>query len=221
MRIRLLFSVFALVCALFCSRTSRAVNATNAVGYVNLSLVPGFNLIHTPLFYQPNLYLSNFVSLLNGVEPDGLSVFFLGPEGYRSAVYDAEAGAFEPILRGGEVLYPGRGYFVFNPTPGNITITFPGEILQGRQTNAIPSGFSLVGSKFPKEGSLEELSFPTEPGDVVFLWEEATQSYHASVFDDISGHWLPPMREIQVGEAFVVFKNEPAEWIAEFSVIEP
>lgn len=192
----------------------------NAVGYHNKTLVPGFNLISNPLF-NPGSHLSNVINGIQTPIPDGLTFFFLEANGFRAATYDAIDGAFIPPFAGGESIHPGRGFFVFNPATNNLTVTFVGEVLQGSLTNSLHAGFSIVAAMVPQEATLETLNFPAEQGDIVFLWDELNQRYQPSSYDDIDGAWLPPVRPLRVGEAFLLYKLRPTLWIRYFDILNP
>ena len=188
----------------------------NAVGYLNVSVLPGFNLVSNQLRYSPAYTVADLAGSLQGNVPDGLSVYLLFPEGYRSATYDTSSRTFEPADIAAEELSPGRGFFLFNPATNALTLTFVGEFMQGTLTNNVPAGFSLVASMVPQEATLALLGFPTEPGDVVYRFNPLTQTFVAAVFDDIDGAWMPGIPQVYAGEAFVVFKNRPATWTRTF-----
>ena len=195
-------------------------SARAAVGYVNASLPPGYTLLTNPLLNNDNSITAVFKGFQGDI-PDGLTVYLLEDEGYRSTTYDSVTGLFQPSDVAAELLLPGRGFFVLNPTAENQVLTFVGTILEGELINPLRAGYSLVGSMVPREATPEDLSFPGEPGDVIYFFNPATQSYDRfSVFDDLDHRWSPALRPIKAGEAFLVRKQRPADWIQEFSLID-
>jgi hypothetical protein len=212
-----LFSLMAAGVVFYTATAS--VIGPNPVGYVNTTLAPGFNLISAPL-YDPSQTVGTLTAWVQGVIPDGLTVYLLYPEGYRTAQYNAASGTFEPADVAAEPLTPGRGFFVFNPATNNVTVTFVGGVMQGNLTNALPAGFSLIASMVPQQASLDILGFPGKPGDVVYLFNASTQSFEVAIFDELDGTWVPNLRPIRTGEAFVVLKRKPALWTRRFFVVQ-
>jgi hypothetical protein len=199
----------------------------NAVGYVNTSLLPGFNLISNPLNNTTGNTIANlFGTGIQGTIPGGLSVYYYNSttDQFVIAGYDDIDNAFLPAANAQTVIPPGEGAFVFNPTAANVTVTFVGEVPQGAASNQqIPSGFSIKASTVPAAGPITGMNFPVQPGDSIYEWNPNTDQYVPSTFDDIDNAWLPQVPQIDVGEAFFVFKNVPGggasvAWDRNFSV---
>jgi hypothetical protein len=109
--------------------------------------------------------------------------------------------------------------FVFNPSGANSTVTFVGEVPQGAASNQqVPQGFSIKGSTVPQEATLPALAFPGADGDIVYEWNPTTDQYVSAVFDGIDNAFVPAAPNIQVGEAFFVFKVAATPWNRNFSV---
>jgi hypothetical protein len=198
------FALFALL-----SVSVRSYGA-NAVGYVNVSLLPGYNLIANPLYANDNSVSSLFTSGVQGVMPDGLTVSIMENGAYHTTRYDSLAQSFLPEAVAQDQLLPGRGFFVFNPTSTNVTVTFVGQVVWG--SLHLPSGYSFVGSVVPKAASWDQLNFPAEQGDRVYRWNAFQQVFETSVYDDLDRSWLPSNLTLGVAEGFVVYKRQPAEW---------
>jgi hypothetical protein len=197
---------------------SSAFGATNvtAVSYVNTTLVPGFSLISNPLVAQDNRVASLFGSIQQ--LPDRFSVFFLVDGEFQKTSFNAATRQFEPQELGNRELLPGEGVFVYNPGATGLLVTFAGTIPQGVLTNRIAAGVSMVSSVVPREAAPEEMSFPGEPGDVIYFFDEATQRFDVSIFDDIENAWLPRLKKLAVGKGFVVRKARAADWVQRFTV---
>lgn len=193
----------------------------NAVGYVNTTLVPGFNLLANPLNNTIGNTIQNlFGSGIQGTIPNGLTVYILETNGYRLTTFNAELQRFEPESVAAEQMPPGHGFFVYNPGP-TLTITFVGEVLQGTLSLPLREGFSIVGSMVPWTKSLDQMAFPGEPGDYVYYFNSLTQQFEAGMFDELDGGWIPRLRLVQTAEGFIVFKRKPAVWTHTFSLIQP
>ena len=194
-----------------------SARAANAVGYVNKELRPGFTLLTNPLLANDNSIGAIMRNVQGGV-PEGLTVYVLENGNFKIAMYDSSTDSFSPPEVAAELISPGRGFFVFNPTSTTVVVTFVGEVLQGTLVNPVEKGFSIVGSMVPRSATPEELNFPGEAGDVIYFFDSVTKNFQVSVFDDLDNQWSPALRALAPGEAFVVFKTQAADWVQEFSI---
>jgi hypothetical protein len=199
------------------------VYSVNAVGYVNTTLLPGFNLVSNPLDNKTGNTIANlFGNGIQGTVPDGLIVYYYNStsDQFVSAVYNF--GAFEPAVNAGQVIPVGEGAFVWNPTAGNLTNTFVGEVAQGETSNqTLPQGFSIKGSTVPVAGTVTALGLPGAGGDIIYEWNPTTDSYVSTVYDDLGGGWGTPGPTLDVGEAVFIFKAAQATWTRNFNVNTP
>jgi hypothetical protein len=199
------------------------VYSVNAVGYVNTTLLPGFNLISNPLDNKTGNTIQNLFGTGMTSIPQGLIVYYFNSttDQFVTASYDDIDQAFLPAASAAQVVPPGEGVFVFNPSTsptGNLTVTFVGEVPQGSLSNPLPQGFSIKASQVPQAGPVTTLGLPGVQGDIIYEWDPVTDKYIASSFDDIDNTWLPQVPNIAVGEAFFLFKNAAGTWNRTFSV---
>jgi hypothetical protein len=198
------------------------VYSVNAVGYVNTTLLPGFNLISNPLNNTTGNTIQNlFGTGIQGAIPQGLIIYHFNPDidQFVVAAYDDIDQAFLPAVNAATVIAPGNGVFVNNPGTANLTVTFVGEVPQGAASNQqLPQGFSIKASTVPQEGNLTALQLPGAQGDIIYQWDPVADRYVSNSFDDIDNAWLPANPTIKVGEAFFLFKNAAAQWTRNFSV---
>jgi hypothetical protein len=198
------------------------VYSVNAVGYVNTQLVPGFNLVSNPLNNTAGNTIQNlFGNGIQGAIPNLLAVYHFDPATDRFVVaeYDDIATAFLPDAAANTVIPPGTGVFVRNPGSAALTVTFVGEVPQGTASDqVVPQGFSIKGSTVPIAGTVTALQFPGAQGDTIYEWNPTTQKYVPAQYDDIVNDWLPATPNIDVGEAFFVFKAAQANWNRNFQV---
>lgn len=182
------------------------VFSVNAVGFVNVELPQGFEMIANPLDAEDN----TVGALLSDV-PDGTIVYKFDAE---SGTFSVNSKLFGSWDNPDETLEPGDGAFVNSPEA--TSVTFVGEVPQGTLENEIPAGFSIQSSMVPQSGQLDtDLGFPAADGDIVYRWDNSNSSYslHSFVF----GGWDTPP-EPAVGEAFFVNKVDATTWTREFSV---
>jgi hypothetical protein len=202
------------------------VYSVNAVGYVNTTLLPGYNLISNPLNNTAGNTIGNlFTTGWNGTIPPGTFVYLFDSttDAFVIAQWDDLTGSFEPPSSASRVVAPGEGVFVLVGGTVNQTVTFVGEVPQGAASNTqIPQGFSIKASTVPAGGPINApapgLNFPAVDGDVVYEWNPTTDSYVINTFDEIAGGWSPSVPNIDVGEAFWVNKRAAVAWDRNFSV---
>jgi hypothetical protein len=201
------------------------VYSVNAVGYVNLTLESGFNLIANQLNRTPDNKLD---TILPGV-PVESQVFKFSGGLYTADIYDgsawlnAESGAPSTTTMG-----PGQGFFFYNAKvpAGQITVTFVGEVPQGDVGFSMPQFFSLVSSKVPQSIVLSPANgFPNVLEALYLTYNATTQSYNTSLINDGSG-WLDSesgaaaTAQPAVGQGFFIYNPNPAPlvWTRTFSV---
>jgi hypothetical protein len=179
------------------------VRSTTVVGFVAMTLPPGFSLIGNPL-----RCVSNSVGELFKSWPDGTSL-----HKFDTRLFKLNESA---IVRGrwsrpAETLGSGEGAIFFNPTNDYKSHTFVGEVLEGNLSTPIPAGFSLRSSLVPQPGNLsDDLRFPVADGDEIHLFDRDQQKYVIYPFAD--GKWKGPAPILGAGEAFWVAKKAAANW---------
>jgi hypothetical protein len=192
---------------------AQAVYSVNAVGYVNTTLQPGYNLISNPLVGTDNTVNTLFKGL-----PFGTQVYKFNGTTFKTATYDEFDEAYLPADAGSQTVMPGEGVFVRNPTSTAVTVTFVGEVPQGQLDNPLPKGLSIRSSMVPQAGTAAELGLQGEPGDQFFQFNATTQSYKTSTFDEFDLDWLPALSPLKVGEAFFLRKVSAGTWTRNFNV---
>jgi hypothetical protein len=198
------------------SMAQGTVFSVNAVGYVNTTLKPKFNLVSNPLDAADN----SIAKLFAGVPP-GTQVYKFDPATakFTIAAFDDISNQFEPPSAGALQVAPGEGVFIRNPGTTDLTVTFVGEVKQGSLSNPIPKGLSIKASQVPQDGKITtDLGFPGKPGDQVFKFDPAGQKYTIFAFDDLINAWSPSEPTIGVGEAFFVRKANADTWTRTFNV---
>lgn len=218
----------AVVVALCCACSSilertihPSVSSPNAVGYINVVIRPGYNLISCPLASERDSVVEFFAAdYAVAPFPTGLTVFRYRGGVYTATTYNAVADRFEPAEPAEETIQPGEAFWVYNPAQTNLIVTFAGEVLQGTLVNPLEAGFNFVASIVPRSGTLTQLSYPTAPGDIVYKWDAAKQSFQFSIFDDLLDEWVPEEPILQPAEGFIVWKNTATDWFQIFSILQ-
>jgi len=194
------------------------VYSLNVVGYVNVPLVSGFNMIANPLDLD-GTGTNNTVSGTFGTSlPNNSQVYKFSAGGFNNTYIFARgswsAGASTATLN------PGEGIFLSVPTGTNFT--FVGNVLQGSETNQfIAPGFTLLGSKIPLSGGLQTtLQYTPVNGDSVDIYDQSLNSgaggYHPFVFSTRGG-WSPSEPQIAPGVGFFL-STTSSSWVQNFTV---
>lgn len=179
----------------------------NAVGYVNLTLQPGFTLVVNTFFWGSGATVSDVLGSL----PDGMAIYQVASNGFTANAILSRWTKPDAPLPLADV------FFVLNPFGFPITLTMVGEVAQGDLQQALPAGYSIAGSMIPQSGGVGSmLEMPVVSGDEVWRWNRQTQSYLEYGFPvDV---WQPEEPVVSVGEAFVVRKSAPVIWRRVFHV---
>jgi hypothetical protein len=201
------------------------VYSVNAVGYVNVNIDAGYNMISNPLNAADNT-VGNLFKNITGTIPGGLKVFIFDATtgNFITVQYDDLDAKFIPDIDAARTLTPGNGVFVFNPTATQLKLTFVGEVPQGPLSNPLPKGFSIKATQVPQEGKPDVLGLPGTAGDKVYRYNKTTKAYDTFTFDDLDLKWIPDpgLPVIPVGEAFFLFRATSAgTWARTFSVNNP
>lgn len=187
------------------------VYSVNAVGYVNLTVKPGFNTIANPLDAGTG---NNTASKILAGVPDGTTVYKYAGGTYTIDAFSDLFGWDNPDLG----LAPGEGFWLQIPAGADVTLTFVGEVPQGAASNMdLPAGFALVASKVPQAGKLvTDLKYPAADGDTIYTYANPG-GYTISGFTDLFG-WDPAEPSVAVGQSFWSQKSAAGTWTRNFSV---
>jgi len=174
------------------------VYSLNAVGYINVTMPPGFSILTCPLIVGADPAHPTVTNDLNVVLPNSLpSAPYAG-----AYVYQFAGGRYTSIEIGQTASYsggwagggadvtmnPGQAVFFQNNSSSPMTATFVGTVPQGSLTNALTPGYSLVGSIVPASGdlvtnSITAFSNPKYPnsGDFIFFFSTSLQKFESAV----------------------------------------
>ena len=186
------------------------VYSQNAVGYINITIKPGFNLVGNQLI-GPSVAISSLLPA-----PPAQTVFYSFSGGFSSVVFDPDLGGWDPDPN---LPMPyGGGGFIFNPTASPFTMTLVGDVGQGSLANPIPAGLSIRSSKVPQAGLISTtLGFPAANFDVINQFANPG-GYSQYTFDPDLGGWDPAEPNLAVGEAVFISSPNGHAWTRVFSV---
>jgi hypothetical protein len=209
MRTKTLLLAAVLGVATVATSLAQTVYSVNVVGYVNVPLVQGLNLIANPLDNQAAN--GNTVGILFAGVPEGTTIFKFSA---ASGTYSANGFEFGEWANPSQTLEPGEGAFV--SVPSAVTVTFVGEVRQGTLTTPIIQGLQIVSSQVPQAGGIQTvLGYPPADGDTVYVWNQTTQGYSTLGYE--FGEWSAEPN-LDVGEAVFLSASSAKSWTRTFTV---
>jgi hypothetical protein len=168
--------------------TSMAANvySVNVVGYINVTVQPGYNLIANQLDVDG---VDSITTVLNPGTPssqEGATTLKFSNGGFLSDTYANNTGDVGFIgwydsntgNPSTNTVPPGVGFFYFNPG-ATATLTLTGTVLQGTNSVGLPAGYSLISTIAPQAITLDTTAtnnFPAGEGDVFLGFTSGTFS---------------------------------------------
>jgi len=205
------------------------VYSLNVVGYINVTLTNGFQLVSCPLVGSPDNTLNSILPATS--VPTGTIVYTFnnGTGSYSSDTSTAPRGGGANIWASGGTasLAVGQGAFVFLPGgPGTSTnVTFVGTVQQasGSTPTPIAAGFSIVSSQVPLSGGVTTtLGYTPNVGDILYTFDPVAQGYSSYSFITPRGgganQWSPSEPSINVSQSFFLDAAASGSWANNFTV---
>jgi len=227
----LLIAAAALAAGLMVS--SAQTYSQNVVGYVNLNLGTGFNMVANQLDADGTGTNNTIQGVFSNSLPPGSYVYKYVDNGWVVSSYAKSGhgtGATTNWDSNGILsANPGEGLFVQVPSP--VTASVVGIVLQGALSNPnIPpaGGFCLLSAQVPIAGDITtNLDYIPQLNDYVFLWNPADNGGQGG-FDSYSyaksGHgtgavtnWSPSL-QIGVGQGLFLDTSAGSSWPVTFNV---
>jgi hypothetical protein len=241
MRTKLLIWAAALAAASACTTMAQTVYDLNVVGYINIPVVEGFNLIANQLDFDGTGVNNTPANVLGESLPVNASVYGWSPSNtwnIAAYTYNPSTGldSWTAIPGNMPTLNPGQGVWLDIPSRGlagtTSNLVVVGEVDQGSLVNtnlAAAGGFSLVSSIVPLSGGLQTvLGYTPMVNDTVYQWNAPDQAYlPAKSFVRPKGGgtpvWTPSEPIIGVGysgvsEGFWLDSGAGVTWSNYFSI---
>jgi hypothetical protein len=222
----LLIAAAALVAGVISSE-AQTVYSVNVVGYVNVPLVEGFNLVSTPLDSDGTGTNNTVIGLFTNTLPVNSSVFVYNGAGYDIATYAANKAHTATNWTANPSINPGKGYWVSIPagaySGASSNFISVGTVLQGSLTNAnIPGpGYTIVSSQVPITGAVQtNLNYIPTVNDSVFIYNGAGYDIYTYAANKAhtATNWSPSQPSITVGQGFWLNSQTGAPWTNNFIV---
>jgi hypothetical protein len=193
------------------AQTSTNVYSLNAVGYINVTVAPGFNMIADQLYASGGNTISNILSDATGYL-DGASIYKWTGTGFVVDNANSVTATSPDNWTGGglETLNPGEAIWFYSPFTTPTNLTFVGTVPQGTNTVTLSQGFTMASSPVPQSGDLVTVMGLTNEnsGDSVYVYNPGsgytTYNYNVNTGSEgYGGNWLPPGDPIvNVGQGF-------------------
>jgi hypothetical protein len=219
------------------------VYSVNVVGYINVTVAPGFNMLANQLDVDG---IDNIGTVLNATTPtgaDGIEMLLFANNNYSAIFWDGSASVLpQPGWWDGNtgnattnVIPPGAGFFVYNQYSTNVQLTLTGTVLQGTNATALTHGFTLISTAVPVPMYLGlSNGFPALDGDEYLSYTNvghggnyATPDYYDDGSDGIvtspPGWWdgsttAQVFPSPAVGQGYFIFSQAAKTWTNIFTV---
>jgi len=209
MRTKALLLTAALGFASVASSMAQAVYSVNVVGYINLTMKPGFNLVANQLKASPNNKLD---SVLPAPADESLVLKFAN-NNYSTDV--ANGGSWFDNATGepsATTVSPGEGFFFYNAGAADSSVTLVGEVTTGNGlTVSMAPGFNLVSSIVPQSLDLTAANGFPQLDEATFLTFNPTIQNYNTILVNQGGAWFnnetgdPAVATAAVGQGFFFF----------------
>jgi len=196
------------------------VYSLNVVGYVNVTIQPGYNIISCPLVCSPDNTINTLFPYSSTANYSKWTIYI-----FENGVgYSANVGGGKSSWTGGtNTINPGQAAFVFNPGTTAVTNIFVGTVPTGSLTNTLVPGYNLVGSILPVSGDLVTNTLSTlttgASKDTVYIFNSATQLFASPDTAQKNGSWsTDPNLGIAEGMFYYNAQATAEQWVENFSV---
>lgn len=182
MRTKALLLTAALGFAGVATSMAQAVYSVNVVGYINLTMKPGFNLVANQLKASPNNKLDSVLP----AAPLESQVLKFANNNYTTDISDGATWVDNATGNASlTTVSPGEGFFFFNPGAADSSVTLVGEVTTGNGLNVpMASGFNLVSSVVPQQISLTAANgFPQVVELQYLTFNSGTQNYNTTLIN--------------------------------------
>lgn len=210
---------------------AQTVYSVNAVGYVNVTIKPGYNLIANPLNGTNNA-VSTVIPAASLPDDTTILTWNGGIQDFNQAIFVAGGTWVDQLGNPATtVLSPGSAFF-YQTAPtvvADSTLTFVGEVPQGNLTNSIGANYSFVSSIVPQSAGLSTIGFP-QVIDMTYQTFNTTIQDYDQAYQNVVGTpgyptgWADPIGNPAdptpaVAQGFLINNPGPAvSWGRSFSV---
>jgi len=169
------------------SMAQSSVYSLNVVGYVNIPVLPGLNLLSAPL--QSSDSTSAIQSVLGNASPllDGSDLVYVwnavnnqnatGGTGFQQAVLAGGDGNWydqggNPATASEGAVPPGTSFFLYNGASPEVTntLTIVGTVVQGTANYPVYAGINFLADPVAVQQDITTNGFPMQDNDNLYTW---------------------------------------------------
>lgn len=200
------------------------VYSLNAVGYINITAYPGFNMVSCPLLASPDNTLNTLLPATNG-QYRRWQVYTFNPT--ATPQYTEDIGTATQWGNGGaETIAPGTAVWLYNPSNTVSTITFVGTVPTGPQTTTLyASSFNLVSTAVPASGDIVTNSLMTFSNavkkDQVYVYAASNYTEYIATGTNLKTNWPsgdPILPFVGSGMFYYNAQSTNNYWLENYSV---
>lgn len=211
----------AALAAAAATASAQNVYSLNVVGYINLSLTNGYNMVANQLDLDGTMTNNTLTTVFSTNLPKLSAVYAWSTTsgGFLKASFSGTAWGGNQAAANA-ALTPGAGVFVQIPATATtpITVTTVGQVIQGTNTVPLVAGLNLVSSIAPISGGIGSvLGYTPNKKDYYLPWNPVTQNYGTK--QSYSGTaWSGGEPTPAVGQAFFLDAAAATSWVQSFTV---
>ena len=227
MKTKTLLIAAAALAAGVMSSQAQGVYSQNVVGYVNVPLTEGFNLIATPLDADGTGTNNTVVGVYSNTLPVNSAIYTYSGGNYTIATYAKNKAGTSTNWTVNPYINPGLGYWLDIPVGsfggGTSNVTIVGTVLQGALVNpAIAgAGYTIVASQVPVAGSITtNLNYYPSVNDTIYTYTGTGYNIYTYAKNKAgtSTNWTPSVPNINVGQGFWLNSSTGTAWTNNFIV---
>jgi hypothetical protein len=201
----LLISAAALAAGVMTSQAQ--VYSQNIVGYINVPLNTGFNLVANQLDLDGTGTNNSIYTTVGTNLPSGTFLYAWNGTGFTSS----KLNALGKWLTNNQIITnavnPGAGFFLDVAAPTNVT--FVGNVITGTNTYAVPAGFQVLSPSGPVAGTLDTTNgYTPTKGDFIYVFNGS--GYNSHKYSGTA--WLSGDPQIAVGQAVFFDSASNTNW---------
>jgi hypothetical protein len=195
------------------------VYSLNVVGYVNVTIQPGYNIISCPLICSPDNTINTLFPYSSTANYAKWTIYiFQNGVGYSADV----TGGKSSWTYGTNTINPGQAAFVYNAGSTAVTNIFVGTVPTGALTNTLVPGYNLVGSILPVSGDLVTNTLSTltvsQAKDFIYTFNPVTQGYTEILTTKSGSFATDPSLGFAEGMFYYNAQATAENWVENFSV---
>ena len=199
------------------------VYSVNVVGYINLPLSPGLNLITVQL-KGTNQNVNTLLGSTTPTMPDNSLLFTWNAAGqkYDSALIGAGGVWYDAVGPSTINLAPGQAFFIKVDGTAPVTLTLVGEVPAFPVPVSVVNGLGFYGDPAPVSQVIATNGFPIVDNDALYTWNTSGQKWNDALIG-AAGQWFNTVGPVAfapaVGQGFAVLHaGGAATWNRTFTI---